>query len=99
MMARPSRPADGATYDVPDVTTVTSNAAAVRRRLRLPLIAALALAFISLSLISGIAYIVVLAGATNTAETFAGRPRRACCRCAGRRRSRAGSIPSPGISR
>jgi adenylate cyclase len=52
------------------VTTVTSNGAAVRKRLRLPLIAALALAFISLSLISGIAYIVVLAGATNTAEKF-----------------------------
>jgi adenylate cyclase len=50
------------------VTTVTSNGAAVRKRLRLPLIAALALAFVSLSLISGIAYIVVLAGATNTAE-------------------------------
>jgi adenylate cyclase len=52
------------------VTTVTSNGAAVRKRLRLPLIAALALAFISLSLTSGIAYIVVLAGATNTAEKF-----------------------------
>ena len=49
---------------------MTSNGAAVRKRLRLPLIAALALAFISLSLISGIAYIVVLAGATNTAEKF-----------------------------
>jgi hypothetical protein len=36
--------------------------------LRLPLIAALALAFVSLSLISGLAYIVVLAGATGTAE-------------------------------
>jgi hypothetical protein len=60
----------GTAYDVPVVTTVTSNGAAVRRRLRLPLIAALALAFISLSLISGIAYIVVLAGATNTAEKF-----------------------------
>jgi len=36
--------------------------------LRLPLIAALALAFVSLALISGIAYIVVLAGATGTAE-------------------------------
>jgi class 3 adenylate cyclase len=36
--------------------------------LRLPLIAALALAFISLALISGIAYIVVLAGARGTAE-------------------------------
>jgi adenylate cyclase len=33
-----------------------------------PLIAALALAFVSLALISGIAYIVVLAGATGTAE-------------------------------
>ena len=52
------------------MTTVTSNGATVRKRLRLPLIAALALAFISLSLISGIAYIVVLAGATNTAEKF-----------------------------
>ena len=60
--------ATGTDYDVPDVTTVTSNGAAVRKRLRLPLIAALALAFVSLSLISGIAYIVVLAGATNTAE-------------------------------
>ncbi len=50
------------------MTTATSNGAAVRQRLRLPLIAALALAFVSLSLISGIAYIVVLAGATNTAE-------------------------------
>ncbi len=35
---------------------------------RLPLIAALALAFVSLALISGAAYIIVLAGATNTAE-------------------------------
>jgi adenylate cyclase len=59
---------NGTVYDVPDVTTQTSNGVAVRRRLRLPLIAALALAFVSLSLISGIAYIVVLAGATNTAE-------------------------------
>ena len=50
------------------MTTQTSNAVAVRRRLRVPLIAALALAFISLSLISGIAYIVVLAETTNTAE-------------------------------
>src|ERR1044072_5202276 len=55
-------------YVVPDVTTLTSKRVSVRRRLRLPLIAALALAFVSLSLISGIAYIVVLAGATNTAE-------------------------------
>ena len=50
------------------MTNQTSNAAAVRRRLRVPLIAALALAFISLSLISGIAYIMVLAETTNTAE-------------------------------
>lgn len=35
---------------------------------RLPLVAALALAFVSLALISGIAYIVVLAGAAGTAE-------------------------------
>jgi adenylate cyclase len=42
--------------------------AAPRAPLRLPLIAALALAFASLALISGIAYIVVLAGATGTAE-------------------------------
>ena len=40
--------------------------AALRRHWRLPLVAALALAFVSLSLISGIAYIVVLAGATGT---------------------------------
>jgi adenylate cyclase len=39
-----------------------------RGPIRLPLIAALALAFVSLALISGIAYIVVLAGATGTAE-------------------------------
>ena len=50
------------------MTTQTSNAVTVRRRLRVPLIAALALAFASLSLISGITYIVVLTGATNTAE-------------------------------
>ena len=42
--------------------------ATVRRPWRLPLVAALALAFVSLALISGIAYIVVLAGATGTAE-------------------------------
>ena len=40
----------------------------MRRPLRLPLIAALALAFVSLALISGIAYIAVLAGASGTAE-------------------------------
>ena len=50
------------------MTTLTSDGTAAKQRLRLPLIAALALAFVSLSLISGIAYIVVLAGATNTAE-------------------------------
>jgi class 3 adenylate cyclase len=43
-------------------------AASPRGPLRLPLIGALALAFASLALISGIAYIVVLAGATGTAE-------------------------------
>lgn len=35
---------------------------------RIPLVAAMALAFVSLALISGVAYIVVLAGATGTAE-------------------------------
>ena len=40
----------------------------MRRPWRLPLVAALALAFVSLALISGIAYIVVLAGATGTAD-------------------------------
>lgn len=40
----------------------------MRGPFRLPLIAALALAFASLALISGVAYIVVLAGATGTAE-------------------------------
>jgi adenylate cyclase len=39
-----------------------------RRRLRLPLIVALALAFASLALVSGIAYIAVLAGAAGTTE-------------------------------
>ena len=48
-----------------DRATAESARAAFRR---LPLIAALALAFASLALISGIAYIVVLAGATGTAE-------------------------------
>ncbi|OFW98017.1 MAG: hypothetical protein A3D94_11125 [Alphaproteobacteria bacterium RIFCSPHIGHO2_12_FULL_66_14] len=42
--------------------------AAARRHWRLPLVAALALAFVLLALISGAAYIVVLAGATGTAE-------------------------------
>ena len=42
--------------------------AAPRRPWRLPLIAALALAFASLALISGIAYIAVLTGASGTAE-------------------------------
>ena len=40
----------------------------MRGPFRLPLIAALALAFASLALISGVAYIVVLTGATGTAE-------------------------------
>ncbi len=44
-----------------------SAVSAERRRWRLPLIAALALAFVSLALISGAAYIAVLAGATGTA--------------------------------
>src|SRR3954465_2122322 len=43
-------------------------AAHARGPFRLPLIAALALAFASLALISGVAYIVVLTGATGTAE-------------------------------
>ncbi len=42
--------------------------AVLRRPWRLPLITALALAFVSLALISGIAYIAVLAGASGTAE-------------------------------
>ncbi len=42
--------------------------AVLRRPWRLPLITALALAFVSLALISGVAYIAVLAGATGTAE-------------------------------
>src|SRR5689334_13694126 len=49
-------------------TTAAAAPAETRHRLRLPLIAALALAFISLALISGVAYIIVLAGATGTAE-------------------------------
>jgi class 3 adenylate cyclase len=50
------------------LATTTATPAEVRRRLRLPLIAALALAFVSLALISAVAYIIVLAGATGTAE-------------------------------
>jgi class 3 adenylate cyclase len=46
----------------------TITEAAARRHWRLPLVAALALAFVLLALISGAAYIVVLAGATGTAE-------------------------------
>lgn len=46
----------------------TSPDVVIRKRWRLPLIAALALAFVSLALISGVAYIVVLAGASGTAE-------------------------------
>ncbi|MBN9089785.1 MAG: hypothetical protein J0J01_22975 [Reyranella sp.] len=48
-----------------DRATATSARATFRR---LPLIVALALAFASLALISGIAYIAVLTGATGTAE-------------------------------
>lgn len=50
------------------MTTLPTAAAPARGPYRLPLIAALALAFASLALISGVAYIVVLAGATGTAE-------------------------------
>jgi adenylate cyclase len=50
------------------LTTLPTTVPSVRGPFRLPLIAALALAFASLALISGIAYIVVLAGATGTAE-------------------------------
>jgi class 3 adenylate cyclase len=54
---------------VPDAPSLAATpAAASARRLRLPLIAALALAFISLAVISGAAYIIVLAGATGSAE-------------------------------
>ena len=50
-------------------TAAREDLASARRSFRrLPLIAALALAFASLALISGIAYIVVLSGATGTAE-------------------------------
>jgi adenylate cyclase len=57
-----------ATSAVPQTADQTTADAPARRPWRLPLVAALALAFVSLSLISGVAYIVVLAGATNTAE-------------------------------
>jgi adenylate cyclase len=50
------------------LTTLPTTAAPARGPFRLPLIAALALAFASLALVSGIAYIVVLTGATGTAE-------------------------------
>ncbi|WP_395708734.1 adenylate/guanylate cyclase domain-containing protein [Reyranella sp.] len=50
--------------DAPDAV-----ASPVRRwRLRLPLISALVLAFVSLALISGAAYLIVLTGATGTAD-------------------------------
>jgi adenylate cyclase len=42
--------------------------AAVRRPWRVPLVTALAVAFVSLAVVSGAAYIIVLAGATGTAE-------------------------------
>ena len=60
--------APGSSYDGPGVSTLPSTTVIARRRFRVPLIAALATAFISLSVVSGIAYFVVLAGATNTAE-------------------------------
>jgi class 3 adenylate cyclase len=53
---------------VSQIAETTPAKATLRRPWRLPLVAALALAFVSLSLISGVAYIVVLAGATGTAE-------------------------------
>jgi class 3 adenylate cyclase len=52
----------------PRANTPPRAVAPPRGPLRLPLIAALALAFASLALISGIAYIAVLTGATGTAE-------------------------------
>jgi class 3 adenylate cyclase len=52
----------------PQVPVVRSPPVRPRAQWRLPLIAALALAFGSLSLISGIAYIAVLAGATDATE-------------------------------
>ncbi|UYN94430.1 MAG: hypothetical protein KIT25_20730 [Enhydrobacter sp.] len=48
--------------------TLAAVANGERRRWRMPLIVALAFAFVSLALISGIAYIAVLTGATGTAE-------------------------------
>jgi class 3 adenylate cyclase len=54
---------------LPSNSAVEGAAAPARAAFRrLPLIAALALAFASLALISGVAYIVVLSGATGTAE-------------------------------
>lgn len=61
---------------IPDATSAATSARpaektarpAVRRPWRLPLVAALALAFVSLAAVSGAAYIIVLAGATGTAE-------------------------------
>jgi adenylate cyclase len=41
---------------------------AIRRPWRIPLVAALALAFVSLAVVSGAAFIIVLSGATGTAE-------------------------------
>jgi len=52
---------------IPDASeTVTPPV--TRWRLRLPLISALVLAFVSLALISGAAYLIVLTGATGTAD-------------------------------
>ena len=63
MARRPETPYDGLA-----VSTQISTASAERRHLRLPLIVALALAFVSLAVISGIAYIAVLAGARGAAD-------------------------------
>jgi adenylate cyclase len=52
----------------PERAAPEGSVAPERRPFRLPLIAALALAFASLALISAVAYIVVLFGATGTAE-------------------------------
>ncbi|MBV8391613.1 MAG: hypothetical protein JOY81_00380, partial [Alphaproteobacteria bacterium] len=49
-------------------TDIAVTVEVAKRRLRVPLVAALALAFGSLALISGVAYIAVLAGATGTTE-------------------------------
>jgi adenylate cyclase len=57
--------------DIPLATAApprVQTARAPRKPWRLPLVAALALAFTALTVMSGVAYIIVLAGATGTAE-------------------------------